>query len=98
MVFLQFGWGRFTGTEDLYIEDCMKLQNEPKRVKTVFNINIDIFQHLDLHSNIILVYGDNGWFGGNRRSSSLHCLSLRCDLHQADETYHQQTYDQWTEH
>ena len=34
MVFLQFGWGRFTGTEDLYIEDCMKLQNEPKRVKT----------------------------------------------------------------
>ena len=33
MVFLQFGWGQFTGTEDLYIEDCMKLHNESKRVK-----------------------------------------------------------------
>ena len=32
MVLLQVGWGRYLGTEDLLIEDCMKLKKEPKTV------------------------------------------------------------------
>ena len=32
MVLLQVGWGCYLGTEDLLIEDCMKLKKEPKTV------------------------------------------------------------------
>ena len=41
MVFLQVGWGHYLGTEDLLIEDCMKLKKEPKTVLTIyFNVKI----------------------------------------------------------
>ena len=32
----QIAWNHMTGTEDQLFEDCMKLQNEPKRVGIFF--------------------------------------------------------------
>ena len=40
MVLLQIGWSHIVGTEDLFIEDCMKLNNEPKRVTEIYHIPI----------------------------------------------------------
>ena len=34
MALSQIVWNHITGTEDQLFEDCMKVQNEPKRVGT----------------------------------------------------------------
>ena len=45
MALSQIVWNHMTGTEDQLFEDCMKIQNEPKRVGIyiLFNSNSKLY-------------------------------------------------------
>ena len=95
IIAIQLSWENLIGTSDLFLRDCMKMQNEEKNVN-IASIKPVVAQNQ--HCHLLSVHGDDDGPAGVRDADDQHRLPLLHHLPQAHEAHQPQTHRQWPGH
>lgn len=95
IIAIQLSWENLIGTSDLFLRDCMKMQNEEKNVN-IASIKPVVAQNWRCH--LLSVHGDDDGPAGVRDADHQHRLPLLHHLPQAHEADQPQTHRQWPGH